>query len=723
MNSFIYPASASAFWMERVGWSLFHFAWQAIVIALATSLLLAIQRQQSPTLRYRTAWMGLATMFAAPLLTIAWLGSSKVSNGIACIESGSLIEARHELPHSSEQATSRWQSNKAWQSDHPNQPLNEAYIGTTPRNRLSLAWLVDRGMAMVQPWTTWIAIGWSLGALCMLTRTTYGYLRVIQWLRTLPSLGPDLWTDRFSSIAIRMGVHKTICFRQQMESDVPAVIGWLRPCVLVPARLFSKLDPRAVDGLIAHEIAHVRRNDYAWNLLLSLLEAVFFFHPAIWWNSKVLRRERELCCDDLAIQATGCRLAYAKGLASLEELRCRSPELAMSARKDSLVYRIQRIARKEDARSGSWSIAFLLSAASTIAFVFVLATTSGIASEFAMPPVQQGQPSNKVRTIEVKQQPWVNVVIPLYIIDGENRLDLKRIKEQMGTLDPKAPVRVICHANARTEWVAQLIQALQKNGFENVAIEVHSDAKAATASEWSEMQSGSNLLFRLVCGSSNPELGKPIPLVLEVKNSGPKTATLDFQTYASFRVLRVEERLRDGTTRKVPFIGMRPQTSGGPTTIAAGETLTVWKDVDLASLFLLEHGTYEVFLKQEPGTGGQSSVESKRVSLKITWGETSFEMQLMKLLLGKLPEKWEIHYGFGGIYLHHAPSNLKKDVASIELSFAEEAPKEKRGVTHKVKDRFVTIVSSPTALERWPKHQDILLATIQDMPSNGTDTK
>jgi hypothetical protein len=92
----------------------------------------------------------------------------------------------------------------------------------------------------------------------------------------------------------------------------------------------SGLGPEELEVVLAHELAHVRRADFAWNLLQTVLETLFFFHPAVWWLSGRVRHERELCCDDLALEVCPNPVVYASALFHLEEQRSRQLHLAMA---------------------------------------------------------------------------------------------------------------------------------------------------------------------------------------------------------------------------------------------------------------------------------------------------------------------------------------------------------------------------------------------------------
>ena len=75
--------------------------------------------------------------------------------------------------------------------------------------------------------------------------------------------------------------------------------------------------PRSAAGrrLLAHELAHIIRNDYLVSVFQSVVETVLFYHPAVWWVSRQVRREREYCCDELAVQVKiGTLSVYAEPL-------------------------------------------------------------------------------------------------------------------------------------------------------------------------------------------------------------------------------------------------------------------------------------------------------------------------------------------------------------------------------------------------------------------------
>ena len=94
-------------------------------------------------------------------------------------------------------------------------------------------------------------------------------------------------------------------------AEGPSVMGWLRPVILVPAGWLMSLPAEQAETVLLHELAHIRRHDYLVNLIQSAVEDVLFYHPAVWWVGRVMRRERENCCDDAAVAMGGDRRTYA----------------------------------------------------------------------------------------------------------------------------------------------------------------------------------------------------------------------------------------------------------------------------------------------------------------------------------------------------------------------------------------------------------------------------
>lgn len=191
----------------------------------------------------------------------------------------------------------------------------------------------------------WIDAAWLMGVAVLSLRMAGG-LWFIRRLATAAQAVPDAVARRFDLLARRAGL-TGVRVRLHAAIDGPFVVGVWRSVVYLPVSAVTRLSPDQLDAVLAHELEHIRRADYLWNLVQSAIETLFFFHPAVWWLGGRLRDQRELCCDDAAV--TMCRdpLTYATALLHLEEERRVRPRLAVALNGQgsgkALVSRIARV--------------------------------------------------------------------------------------------------------------------------------------------------------------------------------------------------------------------------------------------------------------------------------------------------------------------------------------------------------------------------------------------
>ena len=163
-------------------------------------------------------------------------------------------------------------------------------------------------------------------------------------------------------------IDKAISIGESSKIDVPLVLGHFKPLILFPIGMINMLSTAEVEAIITHELAHIKRFDYLTNIVLNLVEILFYFHPAVWWISANVKAERENCCDDFALSHNIDKVVYAKALVKLEEIKSGgTPSLAMpfSSKKHQLMNRIKRIMNmpqtQNDIREKSIATILLLS--------------------------------------------------------------------------------------------------------------------------------------------------------------------------------------------------------------------------------------------------------------------------------------------------------------------------------------------------------------------------
>jgi beta-lactamase regulating signal transducer with metallopeptidase domain len=193
------------------------------------------------------------------------------------------------------------------------------------------------------PWLPVLLGVWVVGVAILTLRLLTGWI----WVQRVKSHGtedaPDDWQQMTSRLARRLHISRPIRLLQSAAVEVPTVIGWLRPVVLLPVSALAGLAPHQLEAILAHELAHIRRHDYLVNLLQTLVETLLFYHPAVWWLSRRIRIERENCCDDVAVSLCGDPYTYARALANLEALRGDRTHLALAANGGSLLHRVRRL--------------------------------------------------------------------------------------------------------------------------------------------------------------------------------------------------------------------------------------------------------------------------------------------------------------------------------------------------------------------------------------------
>ena len=193
---------------------------------------------------------------------------------------------------------------------------------------LCLAYLADA----LQQVRVFVATAWLLGVVM-----SGGFLVVGIESRASPASGSrsGIGSDRarVRKLARRLKLKKPPTVLVHPRIDEPCLTGLFEPAILLPGRLLASTGADLLDAILSHELAHARRQDHVVNLAQRLVEALLFFHPAVHWLSRSLRRQREFCTDRLAVRATRNPLAMASALESVALLRFSSPPPRLPARR------------------------------------------------------------------------------------------------------------------------------------------------------------------------------------------------------------------------------------------------------------------------------------------------------------------------------------------------------------------------------------------------------
>jgi uncharacterized protein (TIGR03435 family) len=199
----------------------------------------------------------------------------------------------------------------------------------------------------------WVVMVWLAGAMVFWIRLAGGWVVAARMRSMLVRRAPPEWQETLRSLGAQIGLSRPVRLLISALVQVPTVVGWLRPVVLVPVGALGGLPAEHLEALLLHELAHIRRHDYLINILQSVAESLLFYHPAVWWVSGHIRTERELCCDDVAVSVSGDPLTYARALAQLESYRPAHLSTVMAANGGSLANRIARLLGKSRPAIGS----------------------------------------------------------------------------------------------------------------------------------------------------------------------------------------------------------------------------------------------------------------------------------------------------------------------------------------------------------------------------------
>ncbi|MCM3879097.1 MAG: TonB-dependent receptor [Vicinamibacterales bacterium] len=241
-----------------------------------------------------------------------------------------------------------------------------------------LLWMTTSFLQAWRPMLSWLAVAWILGVSVASVRVAGGWLRVRQIRSTVMAADP-LWQRAVDAMATRLGVRQSVRLVETAMAEVPGVVGWLSPMILFPVGAMAGLNAVQIRLIITHELAHIRRDDYLFNVIQTTIDTAFFYHPGVWWLSKRIRIEREHCCDDVVVVESGEPDLYAAALVSIERLRAdASPRLALAAGGGDLLGRIQRLINRpafSTSRAPAWVIAMWVALPLSLATVSIAAST------------------------------------------------------------------------------------------------------------------------------------------------------------------------------------------------------------------------------------------------------------------------------------------------------------------------------------------------------------
>jgi bla regulator protein blaR1 len=304
-------------YLYALGWMIIHALWQIAGIGLLLWLALRFFNQKSAAFKYR---LGISALVMISLLSMGTFILQLQSPQIAGMPSLTETELNYLVANPGLFGT------------------ESKLIEPTPD------WVIIS--KRIEKWIPTLVNIWFIGALLFLVRMASGLADLRQLHhKKHGAVGPK-WVEFIKLQQEKIKISRPVQLLSSIHIDMPMTYGILKPVILVPSALLLHLNPAQLEAIITHELAHIKRHDYLINLLQSMLEVVFFFHPVFWWINKEIKEQRENACDELAIHLGISPKDLAFGLASvLNQAQHHVPEMALTAAKRNTptLDRIKRI--------------------------------------------------------------------------------------------------------------------------------------------------------------------------------------------------------------------------------------------------------------------------------------------------------------------------------------------------------------------------------------------
>jgi bla regulator protein BlaR1 len=309
--------------LKAIGWTLIHSLWQGSLAAVVAGIIIISTRRSEARIRYNLLSLVLVLFVITTVITFSQqLKTRSIAHNIVA---------------------------------RPADPAGQTSFAFTETNfdispvaaKISA---IDRFVSYFNANADLFVLLWAIFFFVHCIKLLTGLAGIQRMLHYKTHASPEEWRSRLDQLGIVLGIKQTVGLLQSELIKVPAVIGILKPVILVPIGLLSHLPPEQAEAILLHELAHIRRNDYLVNILQRFTEAVFFFNPALLWISSLIRQEREACCDDIVVANTTHKGNYLEALVSFQEysLAASGYAMAISSKRNYLLNRVKRMITHEN---------------------------------------------------------------------------------------------------------------------------------------------------------------------------------------------------------------------------------------------------------------------------------------------------------------------------------------------------------------------------------------
>lgn len=293
-------------------WTLLHSLWQAALIALIAGLLMQVLKNTKASVKYNLLTSALVLFLLVTAYTFYSYLKIDISDDFA-------IVSRYDLS-----------TTKA--------------IGITPAMASSFdihSFINANANLFVGLWFVFFVLKFIV-----LSRQALYASRLQRiGLETLP----DVWQQKTSKLASALALDHKYTVALSSYVATPMVIGLIKPTLLLPMTILNGMPQDQIEAILLHELAHIKRNDYFFNVLQRIVELAFFFNPGLMWLSAAIDDEREHACDELALSIHHDRHSFVNALLGCNTFMAEHNKLALGfgSNKKYLLNRAKRILTNE----------------------------------------------------------------------------------------------------------------------------------------------------------------------------------------------------------------------------------------------------------------------------------------------------------------------------------------------------------------------------------------
>ncbi len=304
--------------IDALGLTIIDSIWQGIIIAILLFVLLSFVKINASDLRYKLSIAALLAMFVCSI--ISFVGH---------------YEELSRLNNDNYSGLGNWIDQWALAEWSDKTLENDRNTG-----------LFSKVQSYLYQHTNKIAFAWGLGVIFLFLRFIGAMTYVTKLRNTGISINDELIREKLVGLTHKLGIKGTPALIESAMVKAPLTIGYLKPIIILPIGMLTGIPVAQLESLLIHELVHIKKADYFVNLIQSFVEILFFYHPATWYISDVIGKEREHRCDAITLKLMENPLPYAMALTSIyEKGNHYKPRLAMSAQpqKGEFTMRIFRI--------------------------------------------------------------------------------------------------------------------------------------------------------------------------------------------------------------------------------------------------------------------------------------------------------------------------------------------------------------------------------------------